>query len=101
LIHEDEASFRQDPTLYQTWARTGCQPLIPTTGQRKMLKYFGSVEIYSARFLYHRAPVFNASTYMTYLEQLMKRYFPKKMYWDIPLTQPTTRCSMPGYEGVS
>lgn len=81
MIYEDEASFRQDPTLYRTWARSGCQPLIPTTGQRHTLKFFGAVEIYSTRFLYHCQQVFNAQTYLVYLEKLFKSYFPRKIYF--------------------
>jgi len=77
LIHEDEASFRQDSTLHCTWARRGHQPLVPVTGARKSIKIFGSVEIYSARFLYRRAEVFNAETYLIYLERLARHYYPR------------------------
>lgn len=80
LIHEDEATFRQDPTLYQTWGRRGNQPHIPTTGQRRAMKIFGAVEIYSARFLYKFQDVFNADTYLDYLEKLLKSYFPLKIH---------------------
>ena len=34
VVFEDEASFRQTPTLYATWARRGSQPQIPTRGER-------------------------------------------------------------------
>ncbi len=81
MIFEDEVSFRQDPTMYQTWAKLGCQPLIPTTGQRKCLKYFGSIEIYSGRFIYKCAEVFNAYTYLSYLEKLIRSYYPRKIYY--------------------
>ena len=80
ILFEDEATFRQDPTLYQTWARVGCQPEIPTTGQKKALKVFGTIELYAARFLYHFQEVFNASTYIVYLERLVRSYFPRKIY---------------------
>jgi len=80
LIHEDEASFRQDSTLYQTWSRSGRQPLVPVTGARKSLKIFGSVEVFSARFLYKMTTVFNAKTYLEYLEQIARNYFPKKTF---------------------
>jgi hypothetical protein len=33
-VFEDEASFRQTPTLHATWARRGHQPQIPTRGER-------------------------------------------------------------------
>ena len=77
-MHDDEASFRQDSTLYQTWAKAGCQPLIPVTGQRKSVKVFGAVELVAARFIYKFAEVFNATTYLAYLEQLARAYFPRK-----------------------
>jgi transposase len=60
LLFEDEASFRQDSTLHQTWVRKGHQPRVPVTGERKSVKVFGCVEVYSARFLFHYEPVFNA-----------------------------------------
>ncbi len=31
LVFEDEASFRQDSTLYRTWSRVGQRPLVPVT----------------------------------------------------------------------
>jgi len=79
LIFEDEVSFRQDPTLHQTWSRTGNQPLINVLGQRKAVKIFGCIEIYSTGFFYHRDDVFNAKTYLVYLELLAKKYFPRKI----------------------
>lgn len=78
MIHTDEATFRQDSTLYQTWGRTGCQPSVPVTGERKALKVFGSVEVFATRFLYHLAGRFNAATYLEYLEQLARAYFPRQ-----------------------
>lgn len=80
MIHGDEASFRQDSTLHCTWSRYGCQPSVAVTGQRKSLKVFGSVEIFSARFLYKMAEVFNAETYLSYLEQIARAYFPRKTF---------------------
>ncbi|HDH06008.1 MAG TPA: deoxyribonuclease [Nitrospirae bacterium] len=38
MVHEDEASFRQSPTLHQTWAACNSQPQIPTRGQRNTQK---------------------------------------------------------------
>ena len=80
-MFQDEASFRQDSTLHQTWAKEGHQPLIPITGQRKSVKIFGLVEIYTARFNYQRDSVFNAETYLRFLEnQLARNYFPRKTF---------------------
>jgi transposase len=67
--------------LHRTWARRGCQPTVPVTGQRKSVKVFGCVDIYSARFLYHRAAVFNAVTYLDFLEQLARRYYPRPVLY--------------------
>mgnify|MGYP001170871965 FL=1 len=58
----------------------GCQPLIPVTGARKSVKIFGSVELHTARFLYQRAKVFNAKTYIKYLERLARYYYPRHVY---------------------
>ena len=81
MIYEDEASFLQDSTLDRTWSRLGCQPLVPVTGERKSLKVFGSVEIFSPRFLYQTPEVFNADTYLRHLEQIARVYFPKPTYF--------------------
>lgn len=78
MIHGDEAGFRQDSTLYRTWARVGCQPTVPVTGERHGLKVFGSVEVFAARFLYRLATVLNATTYLAYLDQLARTYFPRR-----------------------
>ena len=79
LIFEDEASFRQDSTLHRTWAHRGQRPLIPMTGQRYSIKIFGCVEIFSARFLYQRDQVFNAQTYLGFLESIATAYYPRKV----------------------
>ena len=81
LLFEDEASFRQDSTLHQTWARQGCQPRVPVTGERKSVKVFGCVEIYSARFLFHYEPVFNADTYVCFLERMARSYYPRPVHY--------------------
>ena len=51
-----------------------------TTGQRNTLKIFGTIELYGARFLYHFQKVFNALTYIEYLERILRCYFPRKVY---------------------
>ncbi len=79
LIFEDEASFRQDSTLHRTWARQGRQPEVPVTGQRQSVKIFGGVELFSARFFYHRDTVFNAETYRVFLEQIARHYYPRRV----------------------
>jgi transposase len=81
LIFEDEVSFRQDSTLHATWARRGHQPLIPVTGQRKSIKIFGCVDVFSARFLYRRDTVFNAQTYLGFLEQVARQTHGQKVFF--------------------
>ena len=51
------------------------------TGQRRSVKVFGCVEVYSARFLYRRDAVFNARTYLVFLEQVARRYYPRPVIW--------------------
>jgi transposase len=74
LIFTDEASFRQDSTLHATWSRVGHPPEVPVTGQRKSVKILGAIELWKARFHYQQASVFNAATYLTFLERLAGRY---------------------------
>lgn len=81
MIHADEASFRLDSTLHCTWARRGCQPEFPVTGQRQSAKIYGCVEVYSGRFLYHRDTIFNASTYLGFLKKIARCYYPQPVIW--------------------
>jgi transposase len=74
LLFSDEASFRQDPSLCQTWARRGHQPLIPTTGQRNTQKVFGAIDLYRPRFHYGRGDVFEGRSYTAFLDGLAQRY---------------------------
>lgn len=81
LIFEDEVSFRQDSTLHTTWARKGHQPIINVTGARESVKIFGCVEIFTGIFLYHQANVFNAFTYLDFLNQVVNRFFGQPIYY--------------------
>ena len=74
MLFADEASFRQDPSLYQTWARRGHQPLIATTGQRNTQKIFGAVDLYRPGFHYQHGTVFEGSSYTQFLNRLASRY---------------------------
>jgi len=47
---------------------------------RNTLKVFGTIELYLGRFLFHFQKVFNAKTYIEYMEQIISRYFPKKIF---------------------
>ena len=45
------------------------------------MKAFGCVDIFSAKFLYHLDSVFNAETYLTFLEQISRAYHKKKVFF--------------------
>jgi transposase len=53
---------------------------MPVTGARKSVKIFGCVDVFSARFLYRQDSVFNASTYLLFLEQVARSYHGKKVF---------------------
>jgi transposase len=55
--------------------------LIPVTGQRKSVKIFGCVDIYPTKFYYHRDQVFNAQTYIKFLEQIARKYHNKHVFY--------------------
>jgi transposase len=44
------------------------------TGQRKSVKILGAIELFQTRFHYRQETVFNASTYLAFLEQLAAQY---------------------------
>lgn len=69
IVYEDEASFRQTPTLYRTWARRGQQPQTPTRGERHTQNILGAVSGPSGAFGW-RPPTqyFNAQTYLACLD---------------------------------
>lgn len=81
MIFEDEASFRQDSTLHTTWSHRGQQPLISVTGQRKSVKIFGGIDLFTTRFFYHRDEIFNATTYLKFLEQMAQLYHGKRVHY--------------------
>jgi transposase len=60
--------------LHATWSPIGSPPEVPVTGQRKSVKILGAVEIYRARFHYQQNTVFNADTYLTFLERVLPSY---------------------------
>ena len=71
-MYEDEASFRQAPTLHQTGAPIGAQPQVPTHGRRNTQKILGAVSLYDAKFAYrHQTEYFNAVTYVDFLDQVV------------------------------
>jgi transposase len=71
-VYVDEASFRQTPTLHQTWAPLNSQPQIPTGGQRNTQKILGAVSLYEGQFVYrHQTEYFNTQTYRAFLEEIV------------------------------
>ena len=72
IVHEDEATFRQTPTLHQTWALLNSQPRIPTKGQRNSQKILGAVCPKTGQFTYrHQTEYFNAETYIAFLDEVL------------------------------
>ena len=72
IVYEDEASFRQSPTLHQTWAPLHAQPRIPTRGQRNTQKILGAVGLAGGQFIYrHQAEYFNTQTYGRFLDEVL------------------------------
>jgi transposase len=59
----------------------GNRPLVPITGQRKSVKIFGCIEVYSGRFIYQRDDVFNANTYLSFLDKIAKSYYPRHVQY--------------------
>jgi len=81
IVYEDEASFRQSPTLHWTWARRNNQPRIPTEGKRNTQKILGSVALHDARFVYrHQTEYFNAETYIEYLDGWLLPHFYRRRH---------------------
>ena len=72
IVYGDEASFRQSPTIHQTWAPLNCRPEIPTRGQRNTQKILGAVALCPARFAWrHQTEYFNHLTYLSFLEEVV------------------------------
>jgi transposase len=45
------------------------------------VKIFGCVDVFSARFLYRRDEVFNAKTYLGFLDQVARRYHGQNVFY--------------------
>jgi transposase len=81
VVFEDEASFRQTPTLHATWARRGSQPQVPTRGERHTQKIFGAVSLAGARFVYlHQQDYFQWETYLAFLDQVVLPAFYRRRH---------------------
>ena len=60
--------------MHATWSRIGHPPEVPVTGERKSVKILGALELSRTRFHHRQDAVFNASTYLAFLEQLARHY---------------------------
>jgi len=80
IVHEDEASFREDPTLFRTWSRRGRQPLVLTTGKRNTQHVYGAIAVATGQFTYHFATVFNGTTFVHFLRQVVATFSPQPVF---------------------
>src|SRR5262249_21829134 len=74
LLFGDEASFAQWGSLSYTWAPTGEQPEVPTSGKRKGYKVFGLIDYFSGQFFYkgHEGR-FNSESYVAFLRDVLSQ----------------------------
>lgn len=79
-MFQDEAAFRLEPTLFQTWSRVGHQPQILSLGQKKTQHVFGGVRIPQGNFTYRFADVCDGITFKAFLGALMLSYYPQKLF---------------------
>jgi len=79
VVHQDEAWFRQTPTLHQTWARKNSQPHTLSKGARNTQKIFGAVAPQTAKFIYQSTDKsFNYETYIEFLDNhLLPNFYQK------------------------
>jgi transposase len=74
LLFGDEASFAQWGSLGYTWARSGQQPVVKTTGRRKAYKVFGLIEFFSGRLFYQGLDgKFNGPSYIAFLTRVLEQ----------------------------
>jgi hypothetical protein len=77
----DEASFWLDGTLHVTWSKVGVQPRVDTFGERKTAHVYGAVSIEPRPyFVYQFADVFNGSTFLDFLKELVRRCPRRKVF---------------------
>lgn len=80
IVSEDEAAFRQDPTIFRSWFRRGSGGYVPTYGQRNTQHVYGAISVQDARFSYHFTDTCNASTHREFLEMLIRKFYPQKIF---------------------
>ncbi len=74
IIFEDEAGFRQDPTLHRTWSRVGEQPQVAQLKKRKGIKVLGCVDIEDCEFKFGFEEVLEARSYIVFLETTVSQF---------------------------
>lgn len=79
-MFQDEAAFRLEPTLFQTWSRVGHQPQILSLGQKKTQHVMGAIQIPDGHFFYRFTDVCNGSSFRSFLGGLMTAYYPQKVF---------------------
>ncbi len=74
LLFGDEASFPQWGTLSYTWARRGCQPVVPTSGKRKGYKVLGLIDYFTGRLFYQGwEGRLNSACYAAFLQRVLEQ----------------------------
>lgn len=72
LLFGDEVSFAQWGSLSYTWAPTGQQPTVKTSGKRKGYKVFGLIDYFAGRLFYKgQTGRFNAESYAAFLREVL------------------------------
>jgi transposase len=80
IIFEDEAAFRQDVTIFRSWFRKGRRTYIPSLGQRNTQHVYGAISLPGARFSYRFTESCNGSTHQEFLERLVRKFHPQKIF---------------------
>lgn len=80
IVFEDEAAFRQDPTLFCSWFRRGGGAYVPTYGQRNTQHVYGAVSLPSGQFSYRFVDSCNGSTHQEFMEVLVRKFHPNKIF---------------------
>ena len=69
------------PTLDRTWSRRGCQPEIPTRGERHTQKVLGAVRVPDGDFVWrHQTESFNAQTCLSFVEGDLLPHFYRRRH---------------------
>ena len=73
ILFGDEVSFAQWGSLGYTWAPTGEQPRVKTSGKRKGYKVFGCIDLFSGRLFTHTLTEgrFNSESYQVFLTHVL------------------------------